>query len=118
MALKKEIRSKSGAIGNYMAVHAISINNETKRLDYSVALYFDEAAKKAGAAPLEIVYQGSIEKASPENPLAQCYADMAAKAAETREYEIPATEEGGEPTVSSSPAYPREYELFAEAENV
>ena len=118
MALQKEIKSKSGATGNYMAVHAISINNETKRADYSVALYVDQAAKKAGAAPLEIVYQGSIEKATAENPLAQCYADMAAKAAEVREYEMPATKEGGEATKVSEPAYPREYELFFEAENV
>jgi len=118
MALQKEIKSKSGATGNYMAVHAISINNETKRADYSVALYVDQSAKKAGAAPLEIVYQGSIEKALPENPLAQCYADMAAKASATYEYELPATEEGGEPTKVSEPAYPREYELFFEAENV
>ena len=118
MALKKEIKSKSGATGNYMAVHAISINNETKRADYSVALYFDEAAKKAGAQPLEIVYQGSIEKALPDNPIAQCYADMIAKASEMREYEIPATDEGGEPTEISEPAYPCEYELFFDAENV
>ena len=118
MALKKEIRSKSGATGNYMAVHAISINNETKRLDYTVALYFDEAAKKAGAAPLEIVYQGAIAKASPDNPVAQCYADMAAKAAQKTEYEISATEEGGEPTKVSEFAYRRENELFFEAENV
>ena len=118
MALKKEIRGKSGATGNYMAVHAISINNETKRADYTVALYFDEAAKKAGAEPLEIVYQGHIEKASPDNPVAQCYADMAAKAAAMHEYELPATEEGGEPTKETEPAYPRENELFFEAENV
>jgi len=118
MALQKEIKSKTGATGNYMAVHAISINNETKRLDYSVALYFDQSAKKAGAAPLEIIYQGSIEKALPENPLAQCYADMAAKASATYEYELPATEEGGEATKQIKPTNQREYDLFFEAKEV
>ena len=118
MALQKSIKSKSGATGNYMAVHAISINNETKRADYSVALYVDQVAKKAGAAPLEIVYQGSIENAMPDNPLAQCYADMATKAVAMREHETPAAEEGGEPTVCTEPVYPREHDLFFEAENV
>ena len=118
MALQKPIKSKTGATGNYMAVHAISINNETKRLDYSVALYFDEEAKKAGAAPLEIVYQGSIEKASADNPLAQCYADMAAKAAEMLEYELPATDKGVKPANKIEPANPREYDLFFEAKEV
>ena len=104
MALKKSIKSKTGATGNYMAVHAMGINNETKRLNYSVALYFDEEARRSGADPLEIVYQGSIEKAPADNPLAQCYIDMTTKAAEMREYEIPSTGEGGEPTTVSEPA--------------
>jgi len=118
MALQKSTKSKTGATGNYMSVHAVSINNETKRLDYSVALYVNEKVKKAGSEPLEIVYQGSIEKASLENPLAQCYADMEEKAAEMLEYEIPSAEEGGKPTKVSEPAYPREHELFFKAKNV
>ena len=115
MALQKEIKSKSGATGNYMAVHAISINNETKRLDYSVALYVDQVAKKAGAAPLEIVYQGSIENAMPDNPLAQCYADMAAKAAAMREDKV---EIDGELKTFTAPEDQRANELFFEAEEV
>ena len=118
MALQKEIKSKSGATGNYMAVHAISIDNETKGLAYSVALYVSEAAKKEGASPLEIIYQGRIEKASPENPLAQCYADMKAKAEATDTVEYPAEEEGGEPIVKELPAYPRENALFNGAEDL
>ena len=115
MALKKSIKSKVGVTGNYMAVHAVSINNETKRLDYSVALYHSAEAKKEGAEPLEIIYRGHIEKASPENPIAQCYADMKAKAEKMNEYEIPAEEEGSEPTKISEPANPEEYKLFGGA---
>ena len=118
MALQKEIKSKAGVSGNYMAVHAISINNETKGLAYSVALYLSEEAKKAGASPLEIIYQGRIEKASADNPLAQCYADMKAKAEATEQVEIPPVEEGDEPTVKELPKYPAEQRLFFGAEKV
>ena len=117
MALKKEIKSKSGTSGNYVAVHAVNIDNETKGLRYSVALYVSEAAKKEGATPLEIVYQGCIEKASPENPIAQCYADMKAKSEAVVEVPI-YPEEGCEPTTEMRPANPEEHKLFGEAESV
>jgi len=106
MALQKEIKSKTGATGNYLAVHAISYNNEDKTAYYSVALYLNEAAKKGGAQPLEIIYQGKIEKVTTENMLAQCYTDMKAKAVATFERYMSDTET--EPV----PAYPDAYRLF------
>ena len=107
MALQKEIQSKTGVTGNYMAVHAISYNNEEKSAAYSVALYLSQEAKQVGAEPLEIVYQGRIGAVTSADMLAQCYADMKAKAEVTVEHET-----------ETVPAYPEEFRLFGEAEDV
>lgn len=117
MALQKEINSKTGVTGNYIAVHAMSYDNERKSLAYSVALYLDEEAKRGGAEPLQIIYQGRINAATPDDMIGQCYADMKEKAAEKRIIELPPLEEGGEPAEKEIPAYPAEYELFNGAED-
>jgi hypothetical protein len=111
MALQKEIKSKSGVTGNYMAVHAVSYNNENKSAAYSVALYLSKEAKRAGAEPIEIVYQGHTGPAAPTDMLAQCYADMKAKADKMTTVKV----DGEEKEI---PEYPNEHALFFGAEDV
>lgn len=111
MALQKEINSKSGVTGDYMAVHAISYDNEKKSIGYSVALYLDEEAKRDGAEPLQIIYQGKIANATPYDMIGQCYADMKAKAEAIRTVEIPAFGDV-EAQTKEAPAFPTEWEMF------
>lgn len=117
MALQKETISKQGVTGNYIAVHAISYDNEKKSAAYSAALYFSAGAKNNGAEPLQIIYQGKIEHSTPENLIAQCYEDMKGKAAAVRTVTIPA-KEGEESTEIEVPAYPLELQLFGGAVDI
>lgn len=118
MALQKELKSKSGVTGNYMAVHAVSYDNENKSAAYSVALYVNEEEKKNGAEPLDIVYQGIIEKTNADNLLAECYTDMKSKASKTNIVKLPSEDEESESKTEERPAYPIEYRLFSGAEDV
>ncbi|MDD6210534.1 MAG: hypothetical protein PUB21_08020 [Bacteroidales bacterium] len=116
MALQKEIKSKSGVTGNYMAVHAVSYDNENKSAAYSVALYVNEEEKKNGAEPLGIIYQGLTEKIGTDNIVSLCYEDLKYKAA-YKQTETVSNEEGEEVT-EEYPVYPIEYNLFFDAVDV